>query len=112
ACKALPAFNNYVAIKSIDFHDKRATTDLFGGNQSRAAATKQIQHMLARPRRVLQGPDRQFYRLLREMNHPLGIDLLDQPDVSGVGRAEKAMGRALSPAIKAPFVIAHEVFPG
>src|SRR5712692_7473275 len=40
------------------------------------------------------------------------VDLLDRPDVRGVGRAKESMSGSLAPAVKAPLVIAHEILAG
>src|SRR5439155_4012069 len=52
------------------------------------------------------------YRLLGQVHHALGVDLLDAPDVGGVVGAEELVGGPFAPAVEAPLVVAHEVLAG
>ena len=90
-------------------HQERLAAGLLGGDQRRARAAEQVQHVLA---------GRDEYCIARAASSTgfsvrwtiaLRVDLLDGPQVGGVVRAEELVGGALLPAVEAPFMVAHEV---
>src|SRR5947209_1198009 len=71
--KVLPALDDHVAVGGIQFHQEGPATGLFGSNQRRAAAAKEVENILPWARGVLDCPHGQLHRLLRQMNHALRV---------------------------------------
>src|SRR5713226_9759472 len=109
--KVLPALDDHVAVGGIQFHQEGPAAGLFGGNQRRTAATKEVENILAWARRVLDCPHGQLHRLLRQMNHALWVDFLDRPYIGNVVRTEELVGCSLTPAVEGELEIPHEIFP-
>ena len=112
AGELLPALDDDVAIQGVEFHQEGVAFVLLGGDQGRAAAAKQVEDVFPRPGGILQGPRGQLDRLFGEVDHALRVNLLDGPDVNRIVRPEELVAGAFFPAVKTPFVIAHEVLAG
>src|SRR5262245_36279243 len=43
------------------------------------------------------------------MNHILGIDFFDGPNIDGVVRSEELVSRSFTPTVETPLVVAHKI---
>ena len=98
-----PAAADHVRILRIKLHRAVDAVRLLAGDQRAARSTKQIQHSLARFRRVENRLDRQRGRFLRRMHIFPRIVTLDVPDRRLAAVAEPLAVLPLMTAVKARF---------
>ena len=98
-----PAAADHVHIFRIELHRAVDAVCLLAGDQRAARAAKQIQHSLARLRRVENRLDRQRGRFLRRMHIFPRVVPLDVPDRRLTAVAEPLAVLALMTAVKARF---------
>src|SRR5262249_18700836 len=70
------------------------------------------QDVLARLGRIFQSTHGQLGRFLREVDHALGIHLLDVPEIQCVVWTEELVSGAFTPTVVGDFIATHEVFAG
>ena len=95
-----PATADHIHIFRIELHRAVDAVCLLAGNQRAARSTKQIQHGLARFRRVENRLDRQSGRFLRRMHIFPRVVTLDVPDRRLAAVAEPLAVLALMTAIE------------
>ena len=95
-----PAAADHVRILRIKLHRAVDAVRLLAGDQRAARSTKQIQHSLARFRRVENRLDRQRGRFLRRMHIFPRVVTLDVPDRRLTAVAEPLAVLALMTAVK------------
>src|SRR5262249_26691671 len=69
----------------------------------------QIENVLSGARRIGHRACGQLNRLFGKVNHALGVDLFDGPDVYRVIGSEELVSGAFTPTVKTPLMISHEV---
>jgi hypothetical protein len=91
--------DNDVAIKRVQFHQEPFASGLLRSDQRAAAAAEQVEHVFAAAGGVLDGPDRQRGGLLGQVLHVQRRNLLDGPQVGGIGRSEELVAGAFAPSV-------------